>query len=127
MKWLSVVALCAACGGSGSGVDGSKQIVDLDDSETRALCEYRLELDGTEREIDCGNGLVITLAGGSVDLCITGSVNFREMFPNCKVTVDELEACLEEWADASDATRCHAKFTDMPACKVFSPAECGSQ
>ena len=128
-KFLMCVMLlwCAACGGSGSGVDGGKRLSSLSDAEIRDICEYAIDVQGPERMIDCGGGVTLTVGGGSVDECIAGATESKTEYPNCAATVDDYEACTEAFADVTDAQWCSDDITFPAACAPLFTAECGAQ
>src|SRR5262245_59291704 len=125
-KWLFAVVLCVACGGSGSGVAGTKRLTALGDAEVRALCEYLIDVAGPERTIDCGDGLKLTIGGESVDRCIADTIAAQVQYPGCEATVADREACAEAIASISDSQICNGEIADVPpACMALVTVECG--
>jgi hypothetical protein len=114
-KWLFVGAfLCAglvtACGGGGSGVSSSKKLTALSDSEITDLCEYLVDVAGSERMVDCGGGVKITTGGDTLAECTTGLKATISGSPSCAATVGDSESCGEDFADLSDSEICSLDF-----------------
>ncbi|HVV88016.1 MAG TPA: hypothetical protein VHE35_33475 [Kofleriaceae bacterium] len=99
---LGALAL-SACGGddgggSSSGVDTSKKLVDLSASDKQTFCAWRVATEGGEgHSTDCGDGITITT--GSVAECVSG---FDSFSASCTATVGDAEGCVE----ASAANEC---------------------
>ena len=110
MKRLSVllaVVFTAACGSSGSGVSGSKKVVDLSPSEQRDLCEYIVDAQGGPRTIMCDPNTTIEIE--TVDECVADTAGLSS---TCPVTVSQAEACAEALGDLD------------PCADVAFPAAC---
>ncbi|HEU4726520.1 MAG TPA: hypothetical protein VFT22_01465 [Kofleriaceae bacterium] len=111
MSWscLAVALLaCGACGSSsGSGVSGSKKLVELSPSDKDKLCSYTVDVEGGAREVDCGGGLTVTLEDKAS--CIT---DFDGLSASCTATVDDAEGC----AEAEGKDPCHV---DVGACSAL--------
>jgi hypothetical protein len=113
-----------ACGGgsgdSGSGVDGGKTLVSLNDGEITQLCEYQADVEGGARTVTCPDG-ELTIEPTPVAECVENFQDSQDAAPNCTVTVSQLEACAEDIAALSDAEICE---NDLPAscAPLFAPA-----
>jgi hypothetical protein len=117
-RWLASAFLCTClvtgCGGggeSGSGLPGSTEVRDLTGSELAALCAYLVGLAGPDRTISCEDETTLMVDGATQDECVMGWSEFFPRVPNCYITVDELEACVEvvrveQVRDAHIAGRC---------------------
>ena len=103
---LLFVSFLAACGGGGgggdddgddtSGVDQSQAITELDDAEVTAFCQWAIEVQGgAGTEIDCGDGVTITVYSRAE--C---EAEYAEVPAGCSgVTVGELELCVDAIAE----------------------------
>lgn len=104
----------AYCGGgsgdSGSGLPGGKTIGELNADEGRALCEYiaNLRAETPEHEVDCGDGLVITLGLDPADVqaAIDDCAADIPVNSSCSITVSQTEACAEANASLTDQDVC---------------------
>lgn len=109
-KWVIVALMCsgliAACTSTGSGVSGSKPLLDLNNAEIADLCEYFVDLFGPARTVDCGGGLTITVGGGSVAECIEDVQDSQDTALNCTADVFDAEFCAEDLADIPDEELC---------------------
>ena len=87
-----------ACGGdssSGSGVDSSKKLVELDATQRQQLCEYMVEAEGGAAASKmCGDGITVTVK--SATDCVTG---LSGLSASCSATVDSAETCAEAAGD----------------------------
>lgn len=126
-RWI-VVAAClwigsaAGCGG-GSGVSSGKQVVSLSDGEISDLCEYLVEVAGPNRTIDCGGGVTITIENDTVSECVADLELTATVATSCTATVGDVEDCIKDLADMSDADIC----ADKPfpgSCAIWFSAEC---
>lgn len=124
VRILVVLLWCAACGGTGSGVDGDKRVTSLGDSEIRALCEYLTSLD-PPRTIDCGDGHMFMVGGQSVEDCIAEVITSQVQYPGCEATVDDREACAEAIAKVPDGELCTGDVSKPPQCDPLLTVECG--
>lgn len=121
---LFTSSLCvAACGGGdggGSGVDASKDLLSLSDSEIESLCEYSVSTSDAAhlKEINCYSQAVFTtqMMGDcetEFEACMAEpdgeefdcSTAADDMFPDCadQVTVGEMETCFEAQSAATNA------------------------
>jgi len=129
-KWITSSLLCMgfafACGGGsggGSGVSGSKKIIDLSAGERQDVCELFVDILGPERMVDCGNGDIRTVGGEDPAECVTELSSLATGAPNCTVTVSQYQACIDAIADLSDAEICAGG--SFPAqCAPVASAEC---
>lgn len=96
-------------------------------AEIEAFCEYQLELFGPRRTIDCGGGTT-AMRGLSTTLeqCVMETTEDQLQFPECQITVGELETCFEALAGKTDAAICMGD-DDIPieCAPLFGPG-CGS-
>jgi hypothetical protein len=98
MRNALLLLVLVGCGG-GSGVDNSKLIVDLSDSELDDLCGYILdEQNGTE---ECPDDFE------TIDDCVAYLTSYSD---DCTATVRNEEECAEKLGDdpCSDPAACHA-------------------
>jgi hypothetical protein len=111
-KWLfasAVMALAFACGGgSGSGVDSNKKIVDLNAGEREDVCEALAAL-VTPRTVECPDGPV-EIEEPSVAECIDEFGELAASNPDCPITVGQYDACIRALNGQSDAQLCEGEF-----------------
>jgi len=80
-----------ACGGSsGSGVSGTKRLVDLSASEQDKLCTFQVDAEGGARTVDCGGGLMVTIHDKTT--CLS---DFSHISQTCTATVKQAEQCFD--------------------------------
>jgi hypothetical protein len=129
-KWIASAFFCTglviACGGGsgsgGSGVSGSKKLVDLNSAEITDICEYLEDVAGPMRTITCPDGNTVTI-DGNVAECVMSVTESQTAAPNCMATVDNYEGCAEAIAALSDAELCD--LSSLPAaCAPLLSAEC---
>ncbi|HEU0037181.1 MAG TPA: hypothetical protein VFQ53_41510 [Kofleriaceae bacterium] len=111
-------------GGGGSGVSGSKTIVQLDATEVRKLCEYLVDVAGPMRTVTCSDGSTVTVGGGTVDECVSSFQEDQLMHPMCMVTVAQFEDCIEDTSAFSDAQFCDPNTAIPPSCTPLLSAAC---
>jgi len=119
-----MVAL-AACG-SGSGVDGDKQITGLNDEEIHDLCDYIVDVHGPSRTIDCGTTM-LTVGGLDPDACFAETIAFQSRYPACGATVADKEACEQAIANASDSQLCSGDGVVPAVCDPLLTVECSGR
>jgi len=88
---VSAAAGCGDSGGSGgpgaSGVDSSKRLDVLNDTEKGQICDWtNAKLGGYGMSMDCGGGLTIDAEASQAE-CIAGAPT------SCAATVAQAEAC----------------------------------
>lgn len=110
-----VVAILAACGGGvsdSSGVDSSKPITDLSDSERTTVCEWAIEVQGgAGHQTSCGDGVTVTTTTQAK--C---EMDSSQLPPACSsVTVAELETCVNAIGDDT----CGEFFSPGSACSEY--------
>ena len=121
-RWAFVVAL-AACG-SGSGVDGDKQITALNDDEIHDLCDYIVDVYGASRTIDCGTAM-ITVGGLDPDVWVATTRAVQARNPPGGATVSDKEACENAIANVSDSQLCSGDGVIPSVCDPLLTEECG--
>lgn len=89
---LAVLLFFAACGSSqpsssSSGVDKSKTIAAIDDTEKGQICDWANGLLG-------GYGHPITCSGQTVDTTDASQADCVQDFPACDATVGAYESCI---------------------------------
>ena len=75
-----LIAIACGCNGSGdrgSGIDGGKRVVDLNEAEATALCEYLAELGGAQRVIACDAATTLTIGYASTVECAAQYDKFK--------------------------------------------------
>ena len=90
---MLAVAMGCSSGGGSSGVEGTKTVSTLDETEKAAFCDWlngKLA-GGYDRPIVCG-GETIDHTDSSQAECVQG-------FPSCDATVAQLEGCLGKAID----------------------------
>ena len=91
VAWLSASLVMMACGGSsGSGVSGTKKLVDLNASEQDKLCAFQVDAEGGARTVDCGGGTSVTIHDKAT--CLT---DFGHISASCTATVKQAEQCFD--------------------------------
>jgi len=99
--------LAIGCGEDGSGLEGTKKVVDLSASEQGDLCDYTSEVEGGYGASKmCGDGITITVKPRAE--CVA---NLEAVVAGCTATVADVEACAE------------AVGEDL--CKLLSEPKCG--
>ncbi|HET7505199.1 MAG TPA: hypothetical protein VFK02_29475 [Kofleriaceae bacterium] len=104
---LAVSACGSSSGSGGSGVSGSKKLVELSPSEQDQLCAYSVDAAGGAREVDCGGGQMVTIQDKAS--CVA---SFGAFDAQCTATVDDAEGC----AEARGRDACHV---DAAACSAL--------
>ena len=89
---LLCALLMSACGGgsSGSGVTGTKKLVDLSASERDKMCAFEVDAEGGARTVDCPGGTQVTIHDKAT--CLT---DFAAISPTCTATVKQAETCFD--------------------------------
>jgi hypothetical protein len=89
-SWLCAMAVLAACSSdpATSGVDGSKRLNVLSDSERQKLCSFRTEVEHAPRTKSCDGGASVTI--GDTAACVAV---FRDVDIQCQATVSDAETC----------------------------------
>ncbi len=120
-KIISGVALSlalVACGGDddvgdgGSGVDGSKTIVSMSESEKTSFCEWAIATQGGAGTVHQCDGFTLTVQ--SVAECVADFADFQA---SCAATVAQGEACVSAIAAMPcmpATTACEAIFACLP-------------
>lgn len=120
--------LAIACGSDGpstqSGVSGGRRLSQLNMAEATKICTYLADdLFGPVRMVTCMDGTGGDVGvdpaerQGLIDDCVMGSLEDAAEFPNCTITVQELENCYEAIIAQSDEVRyCTETTPDPPAC-----------
>lgn len=91
VAWLCASLMVVACGGSsGSGVSGTKKLVELTASEQDKLCSFEVEAEGGPRTVDCGGGTMVTIHDKGTCLA-----DFSQISPSCTATVKQAEQCFD--------------------------------
>jgi hypothetical protein len=108
---LAAALLTTACGGdSGSGVDGSKKLSALSQSDARTFCAWALDtLGGPGHVTDCGGGRSREV--DELDECIEDFTSFSS---SCTATISQVEACIE--ASADDQCGKHPECNVLAGC-----------
>lgn len=87
-----VLSTLGACGGGGSvpssGVDGSKSIASLSDTEKGELCDWIDNMLG-------GYGKPIVCNGQTVDTTDSSQAECVQSFPTCSVMVSQYQSCIQ--------------------------------
>jgi len=102
-----ITGLVFACGGGkggglGSGVQGTKKVIDLTPAEIDSLCAY-ISAVFPEHTATCTDG-PLTI-GTTKAKCISTSPN-KTAAPGCLATVDQSESCAEDFGAETDAQVC---------------------
>lgn len=120
--------LAVACGSDGpstqSGVSGSRLVSDITMAEATKVCTYIVdELLGAERTVTCANGdmgpVGVPAAERQAEIndCAADAVADAVEFPNCAITIKELEDCYEAIIALNDEMRyCSDTAPVLPAC-----------
>jgi hypothetical protein len=107
MRNVMLLLFIVGCGG-GSGVDESKRIVDLSESEIDDVCTYVLAEQGGARTEECEDedGNLFTVEFPDFDECVEFLLSYEE----CDATVRQEEECAEKLGDnpCDDPAACRA-------------------
>jgi hypothetical protein len=124
MRSLVVAVSCLlACGDGGSDVPPEALFVDLDDAQVMELCQHLVDQRGPDRAVTCADG-EITVTGATVAECIETFGANQTQFPDCPLTVEQLETCGEALAARTDDQICNDPLPDI--CVVTHDAACGT-
>ena len=106
---LAALLFAAACGDSspGPGIEGTKLIGELSNSEIREFCQYALDRDREHAGSECRPEAT---PEEDLDECVAEIEQFSS---SCRVTVDQGTDCLEAQTD-------HPCDEDPHECEVFA-------
>ncbi len=76
-----------------SGLARDRKLVDLDEDERRALCEYASALQGGPRMVSCDGGRIVEVP--FVEDCAQRIAGYDA----CNATVDDAESCFDAIGD----------------------------
>lgn len=110
---LAVAAFGCGGGSGGSGIEGSKVISTLSDSELVAVCnDARAEF--PTRTIDCGDGITLTIGIEASD-CTDNEFLVKE---GCSATVDQVLDCAAAFDAQTDAQFCQGQSGPPSGCSA---------
>lgn len=104
MRAAVLIAL-AACGGTGSGVDGTRPLIALTVDEQTQLCQYLADAHPA-RVVVCTMNDQRTGGGPELSTCVSGLERLASANPTCMATEAQAEACLSAIAAYSDGEVC---------------------
>ena len=117
------LAAIAACGGSGSGVDGQKLVVTLTPDEQLQLCEY-FAAQAPPRTVTCSPTDIRMAGASTVPTCTSGLQMLASDHPRCAATVAQSESCLAALDRLSDLEICTTAVPMPVECAPFRTPDC---
>lgn len=122
MKKLLFVALMAACGSSGSGVDSNKKLADLTASEATSECNYLFDT-YPQKTVTCPDSTTVSVGEDPTKRAAqcNGTVGVPA---GCTLTVGQAEACIDDLYNEPAATLCSSTAMTPASCAPLLSAAC---